>query len=381
MSEESDQDKTEDPTPHRLAEARKKGDIPRSRELTSMLMLTCAWGLLWIGGGHIAGALSEVFHGGLLFDRGIVDDEKQQMMRIARLVMTCLGALLPIFGGLFVIAIISPAMIGGISLKQDTFKFDLKKMNPISGIKRLFSLKIVPEMLKSILKVVLVGVTVSLYLYSRWAEIVRLLYQHSFIAISEAMAIMAHCSLLVVLSLLPMVGFDVFYQLMSYRKKLRMTKQEIRDEYKQNEGDPHIKGRIRQQQREMASRRMMAAVPSADVVINNPTHYSVALQYKEGIMAAPTVVAKGAGEVALKIRELASEHRIPMLEAPPLARALYRHAELDQQIPATLYSAVAEVLAWVYGLRRWRKEGGVLPPRPRNIAVPASLDFGQESND
>ena len=159
-----------------------------------------------------------------------------------------------------------------------------------------------------------------------------------------------------------------------------MSRQEIRDEFKQQEGDPHVKGRIKQMQRAAARNRMMTDVPKADVIVNNPTHYSVALSYKEGGMSAPTVLAKGAGEVALKIRELGAAHRIPMIEAPPLARALYRHCEIGEQIPGELYSAVAEVLAWVYGLRRWRTSGGVPPVQPKDLPVPESMDFANERN-
>ncbi|PEI05657.1 hypothetical protein CRM79_21850 [Pantoea agglomerans] len=177
------------------------------------------------------------------------------------------------------------------------------------------------------------------------------------------------------------VEADVFWQLYSHFKKLKMSMQEIRDEHKQQEGDPHVKGRIRQQMRAAARRRMMADVPKADVIVTNPTHYSVALQYNEKKMSAPKVVAKGAGEIALRIRELAAEHRIPVLEAPPLARALYRHTEIGQHIPGALYAAVAEVLAWVWQSRRWKREGGLIPAKPKNLPVPAEMDFAGESKN
>ena len=158
-----------------------------------------------------------------------------------------------------------------------------------------------------------------------------------------------------------------------------MTRQEIRDEHKEMEGDPHVKGRIRQAMRAAARRRMMADVPKADVIVTNPTHYSVALQYDEKRMSAPKVLAKGAGDVALRIRELGKEHRVPILEAPPLARALYRHSEIGQHIPGALYAAVAEVLARVWQLRRWKREGGLIPKRPERLPVPAELDFAGET--
>jgi Flagellar biosynthesis pathway, component FlhB len=158
-----------------------------------------------------------------------------------------------------------------------------------------------------------------------------------------------------------------------------MSRQDVKDEFKKQEGDPLLKGRIRQLQRQMAQQRMMSDVPTADVVVNNPTHYSVALKYQQGSMGAPRVVAKGSGLIALSIRELAAENRIPMLDAPPLARALYRHCETGAPVPTELYNAVAEVLAWVYSLRRWRKGYGNRPTCPVNLPVPATLDFAQES--
>lgn len=206
----------------------------------------------------------------------------------------------------------------------------------------------------------------------------RLMAESPITAMGNALDLVGMCALLVVLGVIPMVGFDVFFQIYSHLKKLRMSRQDIRDEFKQSEGDPHVKGKIRQMQRAAAQRRMMADVPKADVIVTNPTHYSVALKYDENKMSAPKVVAKGAGLVALRIREIGAEHRVPTLEAPPLARALYRHAEIGQQIPGQLYAAVAEVLAWVWQLKRWRLAGGKRPPQPENLPVPEALDFLNE---
>ena len=170
------------------------------------------------------------------------------------------------------------------------------------------------------------------------------------------------------------VVLDLPYQLWNFYNKLKMTKEQLRQEAKESEGDPHVKARIRAQQREVARRRMMAEVPGADVVVTNPTHYAVALKYSEGKMGAPRVVAKGADLVAAKIRELAAEHRVPLLEAPPLARALFRHTEIGDEIPATLYAAVAEVLAYVFQLRHFEKAGGAYPAAPTALPVPPELD-------
>jgi flagellar biosynthetic protein FlhB len=177
---------------------------------------------------------------------------------------------------------------------------------------------------------------------------------------------------MIVMTMLLIVAVDVPFQLWQYHDKLKMSKDEVKQEGKEMEGNPQVKGRIRQLQREAARKRMMGAVPTADVIVTNPTHFAVALAYKSG-MGAPKVLAKGMGDIALKIREIGAQNGVPMLEAPPLARALYRHAELDQEIPSTLYAAVAEVLAYVFQLANWRQVGGSYPMPPRSIAVPAEL--------
>jgi flagellar biosynthetic protein FlhB len=178
--------------------------------------------------------------------------------------------------------------------------------------------------------------------------------------------------LILVAALVLVVAADVPFQLWQYFEKLKMTKEEVKQEMKEMMGDPHVKGRIRSLQMQSARKRMMSAVPQANVIVTNPTHYAVALSYSAG-MSAPKVVAKGVGAVALKIREIAAEHAVPIMEAPPLARALYKHAELDTQIPSALYNAVAEVLAYIYQLANWRNEGGAYPVPPRNLDVPADL--------
>ena len=244
--------------------------------------------------------------------------------------------------------------------------------------KRMFSAQTGAELLKAILKTILVGSVTGFFLWHHWPQMMRLMAESPITAMGNAMDLVGLCALLVVLGVIPMVGFDVFFQIFSHLKKLRMSRQDIRDEFKQSEGDPHVKGRIRQMQRAAARRRMMADVPKADVIVNNPTHYSVALQYDENKMSAPKVVAKGAGLVALRIREIGAENNVPTLEAPPLARALYRHAEIGQQIPGQLYAAVAEVLAWVWQLKRWRLAGGQRPVQPTHLPVPEALDFINE---
>lgn len=382
MAEGSDsEDKTEAPTPQRLEKAREEGQIPRSRELTSLLVLLVGVCVLWFGGESLARRLAALLASGLRFDHSIVSDPNLILGQIILLIKQAMLALTPLIVGVVIVALLGPMMVGGLlfSTKSLAFKFD--KLNPLPGIKRMFSAQTAAELVKAILKSVLVGCVAGAFVWSHWPEMMRLIAESPLTAMGNALNMVGLCALLVALGVIPMVAFDVFFQLFSHLKKLRMSRQDIRDEFKQSEGDPHVKGRIRQMQRAAARRRMMADVPKADVIVTNPTHYAVALQYVEDKMSAPKVVAKGAGLVALRIRELGEENRIPLLEAPPLARALYRHADIGQQIPGTLYAAVAEVLAWVWQLKRWRLAGGEPPKRPDNLPVPAALDFLNDENN
>jgi flagellar biosynthetic protein FlhB len=230
------------------------------------------------------------------------------------------------------------------------------------------------ELLKSIAKTALVGIVAYKVISGDMNSFLTLSQQ----PLPEGIAQVSHLMLtgfLTIASVLVFIaGIDVPYQLYQYAEKHKMTKQEVKDESKESEGNPEIKGRIRQQQREMARRRMMAEIPKADVVITNPTHYAVAIQYKEDGMRAPVVIAKGADVLALKIREIAAEHQVPTLESPKLARAIYAHTEIGDEIPAALYSAVAEVLAYVFQMRIFKKEGGFRPEVPKSVPVPDELD-------
>ncbi|MEB4676009.1 flagellar type III secretion system protein FlhB [Enterobacteriaceae bacterium G50] len=379
MSEEND-DKTEDPTPQRLEKAREEGQIPRSRELTSLLILLVGVCVIWLGGESLARRLASLLSSGLRFDHSIINDPNLILGQIILLLKEAMLALMPLIVGVVVVALVAPVMLGGLVFSTKSLAFKLDKLNPLPGIKRMFSAQTAAELMKAVMKSLLMGSMAGLFLWLHWPDMMRLISESPMVAMGNALNMVGFCALLVVLAIIPMVGFDVFWQIYSHLKKLRMSRQDIRDEFKQSEGDPHVKGRIRQMQRAAARRRMMADVPKADVIVNNPTHYSVALQYDENKMSAPRVVAKGAGLVALRIRELGEENRVPMLEAPPLARALYRHAEVGQQIPGQLYAAVAEVLAWVWQLKRWRLAGGTPPKKPENLPVPEALDFLNEKD-
>jgi flagellar biosynthetic protein FlhB len=378
MAEDSDLEKSEAPTAHRLEKAREDGRIPRSREMTSVLMLLTGLAVLWMGGEALTRHLSDMMAQGFRFDHGIISNDHNILSRVVSLGKQTLLALLPIFMGLVIMALAAPTMLGGFMFNPGAIKFDLGKLNPLSGLKRLISSQFVSELFKAILKSVLIGWVTGYYLWYHWPRMLHLVMEPTAIALRDALNLIATCLLMIILSLAPIVVFDVFWQIWSHSKQLRMTRQDIRDEFKEQEGDPYVKRRIRQQQRALSRRRMMSDVPKADVIVTNPTHYAVALRYEDGKMSAPKVIAKGVGEIALRIRELGETHRVPMLEAPPLARALYRHCDIGQSIPTTLYAAVAEVLAWVYQVKRWRREGGLIPQKPKHLSVPAALDFAHE---
>lgn len=379
MSEESDVEKTEEPTPQRRQKAREEGNIPRSKELTSWLMLLAGWALIFLGGADTAQQLAQLLHDGLVFDRLLILDSAAMLRRASALLSLMLTALLPIALGLFCVAVAAGAIVGGLHFSTKSLRLDFARLSPLSGLKRLCSFQALSELAKCLMKALLPGCACALYLY-HYRQLFTLLVDASLAeALRDASQLISHALLAVIVALAPMVGYDVFCQLMSHSKKLRMSRQEIRDEFKQSEGDPHVKGRIKQLRHALARSRMMEEVPKADVIINNPTHYSVALRWQEGKMRAPVVLAKGAGEVAQRIRARGAEHQIPMLQAAPLARALYRHCDIGEAIPTELYSVVAEVLAWVYRLRRWRQAGGQKPKQPENLSVPAALDVTHES--
>ena len=370
MADDNQEDKTEAPSAHRIEKAREEGDVPRSRELTSLLVLFTGFLLLSVNLSPLAAALAEAMRGFL--GPGLAVSEPGQLNVV--LIWRVVFALLPVLLGTMLVALCSPMLIGGFSLSASSLSFKPGRMNPVSGIKRLFSGQVVAELSKALLKVVIGMVITGQYLYQHQQDYLMLITLPLKSAIPRGLELLVPCGLWVVLGLIPMVVFDVFWQFYSYYKKHRMSRQDIRDEYKQQEGNPQVKGRIRQQMRAAARQRMMAAVPLADVVVTNPTRFAVALHYQEGKMQAPTVVAKGADKVAARIRDIANEHRIPTLEAPPLARALYRHTEPGEVIPGALYGAVAEVLAWVWQVRRWKTDGGDKPVTPTNVPVPEEMD-------
>ncbi|MET3117518.1 flagellar biosynthetic protein FlhB [Undibacterium sp. GrIS 1.8] len=374
MAEDSDLERTEPASPKRLEQAREEGDVPRSRELSTCTILLAAGAGLWMSGGSLIRQLNHMLIDGLSMERTLAFDHDMLFSHIGMILMDVLLAFAPLGGLLMLVAIGSPLLIGGWLFSAKALQPNFSRMNPLSGLTNMISSKAGVELVKAILKALIVG-TVAWIVVMNQKDAIFGLASEPLAAGSAHMATMlAICFLSIVGALVLIAGIDVPYQMWSYANKLKMTHQEVIQESKEANGNPQIKAKIRAQQREMARRRMMSEVPTADVVVTNPTHYAVALKYKDGSNGAPRVVAKGADAVAAKIRELAAENNIPLLEAPPLARALFKHTELGDEIPETLYAAVAEVLAYVFQLKTFRQHGGLRPSVPFDLAVPAELD-------
>jgi flagellar biosynthetic protein FlhB len=374
LAEESDLEKTEPASPRKLEQAREKGDVPRSRELATCTLLLGASAALWFTGGQMINELNGVLASGLSFDREMAFDMELLLAHAAASIIRLLIAFAPAALTLIVIALASPMLIGGWLFSAEALQPNFGRMNPIKGLGNMFSTRSAVELGKAIGKTVLVGWIAWMVIMYEIDAVLAL----SVTPLKSGMEHLGHLLLVsfvfIVSGLIIIAAVDAPYQMWSHAKKLMMSRQDVRQESKESDGNPEIKAKIRQQQREMARRRMMSEVPTADVVVTNPTHYAVALKYSEKGNRAPIVVAKGADEVAAKIRELAMENNVVMMEAPPLARALFRHAELGDEIPETLYIAVAEVLAYVFQLRAFSKNGGSCPQKPGDIDVPPELD-------
>ena len=366
MADESDtgQEKTEQPTPKKLREAKKKGQVPRSKELNSMtIMVFGAIGLLFMGA-HMIGGISEFMTRGFTLTRDEVFADQSVVERLEITVSDALAAISPFLFLMTVVAIFTPLMIGGWAFSLDAMTFKTDRINPINGFKRIFSSKGLMELVKSMAKFLVVSAVAIVFLWSKADEFLGLGSQSLLLALQNGAWLIGLSFLVVSSALILIAAIDVPFQLWDHAQKLKMTLQEVRDELKDTEGKPEVKSKVRQVQQEMAQRRMMEAVPEADVIITNPTHYAVALKYDHDNMAAPLVLAMGKDLIALKIREIAAFHGIEIFEAPPLARALYASCKVDQEIPAHLYFAVAQVLAFVFQLRLAREYGSEMPDRP-----------------
>lgn len=373
MSDQSDLERTHSPTPRRLEQALEQGQVVRSLELNTFLMLLAGTAGIWALGYGLLDGLSRVVQHGLALDRRAIAEPDIMMQRLVELGIDALVALLPLLGLLFLTAIAAPSVLTG-RLHVSPIRFDPSRMNPLTGIARIFSLHGVMELIKALVKAGIVGGIGAWVLIRHLDDLLLLATATPQEGIRALGALVVASAFSVVCGLFVIAAIDVPFQLWTYYKGLRMTRDEVRQEARETEGDPQVKSHIRRAQREAARRRMMAEVREADVIVTNPTHYAVALRYDGASMRAPKLVAKGADLVAQRIRAIGEAHRVPVLEAPPLARALYHHTELGDEIPEGLYTTVAEVLAYVFQLRRHQSAGGPAPVLSGTLAVPPELD-------
>lgn len=369
MAEDSDLEKTEAPSERRLEQAREKGQVPHSKELGTFLVLITAAAILWMMGEWFARRFISVISKALTPDLKTLTEPAMLVPRLVEIASEGFLVFAPFVAAMFVVALLPSFLLNAWFFSTQSLMPDLKRINPLSGLSRMFSWQSLMELTKAILKALLVGGVAVFLINKQLGELFALLSMSLNTAMAAMAELLAFTFLILAATLFVVAAIDVPFQIWQHYSKLKMTKDEVKQETKEMMGDPQVKSRIRSLQMQMARKRMMASVPSADVIVTNPTHYAVALSYKDG-MRAPKVVAKGMGNIAQKIKELGDEASVPRLEAPPLARSLYKFSELDSEIPTPLYAAVAQVLAYIYKLSEWKKNGGFYPLPPRDLPIP-----------
>ena len=363
MSENEDGgEKTEQPTEKRLREAREQGNTPRSRELATAAVFGGGVLAVMATGGSLASGAIDWMKQALKPDLALRQHPMELFGHVGDLFLRLLLVTAPLLIVCLLASFLAPVVMGGLRWSAKAMMPDFTRMNPASGLKRLYGPEAIAEFTKSLLRVAFVGVGAGIVMWGGMDLLRGLLHLPLESAIVRGLGFTLKLLLGTAVAMLLLAAIDAPYQRWNWMRKLKMTREELRREMKESEGSPEVKGRIRQMQHQMANRRMMEAVPTADVVLVNPTHYAVALKYEGGKMGAPTVVALGVDETALHIRKIAESNKVAIVSAPPLARALYREGELGKEIPVRLYSAVAQVLSYVYQLRNWR--GGPMPAQP-----------------
>lgn len=374
MAEESGQEKTEQPSAKRLNDAREKGQVPRSREFTTVIVLIASAVAMLFIGEKIVRSVAEVMIKSFSFTRKELFDPAA----IAHHFLYSLDTIafdVGIFLAITVLAaLIAPASIGGWNFSTQALGPKLEKLDPLKGLKRIFGPQGLIELAKALGKFILIGVISTFILWSLRDQLLTLGKQEVNVAMADLGHLIVWVFLAISSSLILIALIDVPFQHWNHTRQLKMTKQELKDESKETDGNPEVKGRIRRLQIEMSQRRMMEAIPQADVIITNPTHYAVALRYDQAGSGAPIVVAKGADLVAQQIRQVGEAHQVPILSAPPLTRAVYFSTEIGEEIPHGLYIAVAQVLAFVFQLRRYNTRGGNKPYiNPEDLPIPDEL--------
>ena len=369
---ETDQEKTEDPTPRRLQKSREKGQVPRSRELSTALIFLVSSFVLRFMAAPLGNQIGAVLYSSFALDRNAIFDSSA----MTRQLQFALVNVAPVAA--FTLAIIALAgvlgqiMLGGVLFNGESLMPKLSRLSPTQWIKKVFSKRGIVELVKSVLKILLIVSCLIWLLWQNYPQLLNLSRLPFYGAVEVGLTTLANALFAYALCVVLISAIDAPFQLYDHNQKLKMTKQEVKDEHKDIEGRPEIKQKVRQLQREMANQRMMQKIPEADVIIVNPTHYSIALKYDQGRASAPFVLAKGVDEIALKMREVAKHHDVQLVEAPLLTRAIYYSTQVDQEIPDDLYLAVAQVLAYVHQLRQFRQGAVNTAPVMANLDIPDS---------
>ncbi|AHX14383.1 flagellar biosynthesis protein FlhB [Dyella jiangningensis] len=364
MAEHDAEDRTEQPSEKRLREAREKGDVPRSRDLSGAVVVLAGISALISGGEHSMEHVRRIYGFGLTYGRDALFSDALPARVLGLALREAMLLFAPVALATVLAALAAPVLLGGLNFSAEALQPKFERLNPIEGLGRIFAMRGLVELGKSLLKLLLIGAVLVMVLKNWQGDLMATGHGDVGHGMLKAMGLLGHGALLFGSVLALIGGADALYQKFDHAKRLRMTRQELKDEAKESDGNPELKGRIRQMQFQMARKRMMQELPKADVVITNPTHFAVALRYDEGRMGAPRVIAKGLDEMAMQIRLVAGSHRIPTVEAPPLARALYATTQLDREIPSSLYVAVAQVLAYVFQLKQAAARGEQAPKAP-----------------
>ncbi len=365
MADTENEDRTEQASEKRLQEARDKGEVPRSRDLSGAMVVLAGAVMLMSGSSAMYAHMQHIYALGMGYSREALFSDHLTSQVLGAVMREVLALLTPIFAVTLVAAVGSTVAIGGLNFSSEALIPKFERLDPIAGFGRLFSLNGLIELAKSLIKVLFIGGALVLLLRHDEASVMATGGEAIGAGVGQSLSLVAHASLLFAVVLGVIGGIDAVWQRFDFGRRHRMSKQEVKDEHKDTEGNPQMKGRIRQMQQQLARRRMIQDVPKADVIVVNPTHFAVALRYDDARMRAPRVVAKGVDILAQQIRLVASAHNIPLVEAPPLARALYATTDLGHEIPAALYVAVAQILAYVYQLKQAVERGGPAPSVPK----------------
>ncbi len=374
--EQQGQEKTEEPTPRKLEKAREEGQAARSRELNTVALVTFGALALIAAAPHMAEGLLSIAR---YYFSEAASMSKGMLANLGDSAMTAIGVFIPLGLVLFVAGVLSSVAVGGLVFAPKALAFKGNRIDPIKGFGRIFSAKSAMELAKSIAKFVLVSALAVAVLSVYMDSLLMLGALPVEVAIVDGLTYVGIAFLLVGCALILVAAIDIPFQIQQHRKQLKMTKQEVKEELKNSEGKPEVKAKVRALQQQISQRRMLDAVPEADVIITNPEHFSVALKYDNAVSAAPVVIAKGVDHMALKIREIGQAHDVPMVPAPPLARAVYFSTELDQEVPEALYIAVAQVLAYVYQLEQYQR--GQLAEAPQLAGIELPDEFAEYADD